>query len=73
MYIDVKKATRFGLIGRVKVYLNGKLVNECTAAKHGKNGFAESWITPIKFKGEELLRVKKRGNVKITFTPKKVA
>jgi hypothetical protein len=72
MYINVKKAIRLGLIGRVKVYLNGKLVNKCIAAKTGRNGFVEAYTTPVKINVLKLQTIKKRGNVKITFSPKKV-
>jgi hypothetical protein len=71
MYINVEMAIRLGFIGRVRVYLNGNLVNECIAAKSGRNGFAESYITPVKVKIDKLPTVKKRGHVKITFSPKK--
>jgi hypothetical protein len=72
MYINVEKAKRLGFMCRVRVYLNGKLVNECIAAKSGRDGFAESYITPVKVKNDKLPTVKKRGYVKITFSPKKV-
>jgi hypothetical protein len=73
MYINVKMAIRLGFLGRVKVYLNGNLVNKCIAAKSGRNGFTESFITPVKVKNDKLPTVKKRGNVKITFSPKRSA
>jgi hypothetical protein len=73
MYINCEKATRLGLIGRVKVYLNGRRVNECISAKPGRNGFAEAYITPLKVKNNEIPTVKKRGNVKISFSPKRLS
>jgi hypothetical protein len=70
MYIDVDKASRRALIGKTRIYLNGKEVKYCIAAKHGRKGFVEYWTRPLRVRGDEIVRVKKRGNVKISFNLK---
>ena len=68
MYIDVDKASRLGFLAKVRVRLNGKIIRYCTAAKHGRNGFVEYDSVPLRGdKDGNILRVKKRGNVKISF------
>ncbi len=67
-YIDVGKAARLGIIGRVKVTLNGKEVTKVISAMHGKNGFVEHCdpVPLVNHRKGELITHKKRGNVKIT-------
>lgn len=65
-YIDVGKATRRGIIGRVNVSLNGRRVKNVIAAKSGVNGFIEYQPEPLRRKGDEFLTVKKRGLVKVS-------
>lgn len=67
-YIDVGKAVRLGVIGRVKVTINGKEVTNVIAAMNGKNGFVEHCdpLPLINYRKGELITHKKRGNVKIT-------
>ena len=67
MYIDVDKAKRCGVIAKVRIYLNGREVKRCVAAKHGRNGFVEYYPEPLRVKGDEVVSAKKRGNVKIAF------
>lgn len=67
MYTDSHIAGDEALLGRIKVYLNGKEVKQCVAAEHGKNGFVEYCPLPLRVKNDEVFSVKKRGNVKISF------
>lgn len=67
MYIGVEKAERRGVIGKVRIYLNGREVKRCIAAKHGRNVFVEYHPQPLRVKGDEVVSVNKRGNVKVTF------
>lgn len=67
MYIDVGKAHKLGLIGKVKVRLNGICVDKCIAAKSGKNGFVEYLTNKLSAERDGFLSVKKRGNVKVSF------
>lgn len=68
-YIDVEKAERLNLLGKLKVYINGNRISKAVAAKSGKSGFVEFYETPImidKRKADEVLRRKLRGNVKVS-------
>jgi hypothetical protein len=69
-YIDIEKARERALIGRVTVYLNGIKIDKPTAAKSGKFGFVEFYHRYNLIKSNDLVRFKKRGNVKIKVSPK---
>lgn len=70
-YIDVEKALRLGLNKRITVWLNGKKINKCVAAKSGKNGFVDFIGQHIKVKGDSVATTKKRGLVKISISHSK--
>lgn len=65
-YIDVNKASKRRILQKVRVRLNGKLVNRVIAAKSGKNGFVEFYADPLKVRGEDVVTRKVRGLVKIS-------
>ena len=67
MYIDTNIAEKTNLFGKVKVRLNGKLVSNAVAAKHGKHGFVEFVKKPIKIKNGVFVTEKSRGVVKVSF------
>ena len=66
MFIDADKAMNRGIIGKIKVTINGDLIPHAIAAKHGKNGFVEFLKYPIKIINDEIVYSKRRGNVKIS-------
>lgn len=75
-YIDADKAAKWGIIGSVSVYLNGKKIDKCTAAKSGVNGYVEFYdnIESKRVKGyirihDSVPTIKKRGNVQIKIKP----
>lgn len=66
-YIDVDKAVRLGIIGRLSVTLNGKRIGKILAAKSGKNGLVEYYEQDPKIiDGDRLESKKLRGVVKIS-------
>lgn len=67
MYIDIDLAERRNLFRKVKVYLNGRQVQEVIAAKNGVNGFVKHAKIPLQVKNNEIVYLNKRGNVKISF------
>ena len=67
MFIDTDKAINHGVIGKVKVTINGDYIPHVVAAKHGKNGFVEFLKYPVKIVNDEVVYRKRRGNVKISF------
>tara|TARA_R110000751_G_scaffold91926_2_gene180099 strand:+ start:1528 stop:1749 length:222 start_codon:yes stop_codon:yes gene_type:complete len=70
MYIDIDMFIRRRLAGMVSFRLNGKIINKVVRAKSGKNGFVEYYPQPLTIKNDEVVRVKKRGNVKLSFNLK---
>lgn len=66
MYINVEKAERLGILGKIKVRINGKILSKVISAKSGKNGFVEI-VCGINKTKNEFVNKKFRGNVKISF------
>lgn len=71
-YIDFDKAEKLGLLGKIRVTLNGKLVHRCESAKHGANGFVEYNLGRLNRSKTDLVRRKQRGDVKISINKVKV-
>lgn len=69
-YIDVEKANALGIIGHVRVKLNGIKIGKVIAAKSGKNGFVLFYAYPFEFVNDNPKTKKFRGNVKISINLK---
>lgn len=69
-YIDVEKADTLGILGRIRVKLNGEKTRRVLAAKSGRNGFVLIAKDPLELVDGSPKTKKFRGNVKISINPK---
>lgn len=69
MHMTIQKAVRSGVIGSIKIFCDGKPLDQVVEFMTGKNGFAHCLESPPRIIGGEFARCSVRGNITCIIEP----